>query len=299
MADTIKLSGTYDSIEAYNILTDIEALEVTINGYKTDAETAATNAGTSETNAGTSATNAGTSESNASTYAGNALASANAAAGSANDALGSANSASGSATLASQWATKTGGTVADGEYSAKHYAQAAASSETNAAASAAAAALAITPTGSVLAFAGSTSPDGWLLCDGSAVSRTDYADLYAVIGTTYGSGNGTTTFNLPNLTDKFIQGNSTSGTVKNAGLPNITGSMMLRNYVSADAAININSSGAFSDAYQTVSASAVAGGTNPNKVQVVSFSASGSNSIYGNSTTVQPPAVTMRYIIKY
>lgn len=135
MADTIKLSGTYDSIEAYNILTDIEALEVTIQGYKTDAETAATNAGTSETNAGTSATNAGTSESNASTYAGNALASANAAAGSANDALGSANAASASATLASQWASKTGGEVADGEYSAKYYAQAAASSASDAAAS--------------------------------------------------------------------------------------------------------------------------------------------------------------------
>ena len=54
------------------------------------------------------------------------------------------------------------------------------------------------PVGVVQAFAGSTIPTGWLLCDGSAVSRTTYAALYSVIGTTYGSGNGSTTFNLPN-----------------------------------------------------------------------------------------------------
>ena len=54
-------------------------------------------------------------------------------------------------------------------------------------------------TGFIQMFAGSTAPTGWLLCDGSAVSRTTYADLYAVIGTTYGSGNGSTTFNLPDL----------------------------------------------------------------------------------------------------
>ena len=52
-------------------------------------------------------------------------------------------------------------------------------------------------------YAGSTAPSGWLLCDGSAVSRTTYATLFAVIGTTYGTGDGSTTFNLPNLTDRF------------------------------------------------------------------------------------------------
>ena len=57
----------------------------------------------------------------------------------------------------------------------------------------------LVPTGCVQAFAGNTTPQGWLLCDGSAVSRTDYAALYAVIGTTYGAGDGSTTFNLPNL----------------------------------------------------------------------------------------------------
>ena len=55
------------------------------------------------------------------------------------------------------------------------------------------------PAGTVAAFAGSAAPSGWLLCDGSAVSRTTYAALFAVIGTTYGAGDGSTTFNLPNL----------------------------------------------------------------------------------------------------
>ena len=53
--------------------------------------------------------------------------------------------------------------------------------------------------GVIQMYAGTTPPDGWLLCDGSAVSRTTYAALFAVIGTTYGAGDGSTTFNLPDL----------------------------------------------------------------------------------------------------
>ena len=54
-------------------------------------------------------------------------------------------------------------------------------------------------TGEVRMFAGPSAPSGWLTCDGSAVSRATYAALFAVIGTTFGSGNGSTTFNLPDL----------------------------------------------------------------------------------------------------
>ena len=154
--------------------------------------------------------------------------------------------------------------------------------------------------GAVVAFAGSTSPAGWLLCDGSAVSRTTYAALFAVIGTTYGSGDGSTTFNLPNLIDRFIQGNSTSGTVKSAGLPDIKGTLIAR-------ATSYNGSQIISGA-----TGAFAGGGKDSGVQdsveqhsgqvqrnITDFTASRYNSIYGNSTTVQPPALTMRYIIKY
>lgn len=63
-----------------------------------------------------------------------------------------------------------------------------------------------TPIGSIVSFAGATAPSGYLLCDGSAVSRTSYASLFAVIGTTYGSGDGSTTFNLPDLRGEFVRG---------------------------------------------------------------------------------------------
>ena len=62
------------------------------------------------------------------------------------------------------------------------------------------------PTGTVTAFAGSTAPTGYALCDRSAVNRTTQAALFAVIGTTYGSGDGSTTFNLPDLRGRVVAG---------------------------------------------------------------------------------------------
>lgn len=68
------------------------------------------------------------------------------------------------------------------------------------------------PIGTILPYSSTTIPEGYLVCDGSAVSRTTYADLYAVIGTTYGAGDGSTTFNLPNLKGKVPVGQDTSDT---------------------------------------------------------------------------------------
>lgn len=65
---------------------------------------------------------------------------------------------------------------------------------------------AMTPAGEVSAFARTTAPDGWMVCDGAIVSRTTYARLFAAIGTTFGAGNGTTTFRLPDLRGEFIRG---------------------------------------------------------------------------------------------
>lgn len=160
------------------------------------------------------------------------------------------------------------------------------------------------PIGVVQAFAGRTTPQGWLLCDGSAVSRTTYAKLFSVIGTTYGSGNGSTTFNLPNLVDKFVEGSATAGTVKSAGLPNITGNGVI-------VQVTDNSSDSQGLWVRGGNGALYAGGkwgrtggltnyaaheTYPSEICI---DASRSNSIYGGSNTVQPPAVTMRYIIKY
>lgn len=66
-------------------------------------------------------------------------------------------------------------------------------------------------TGTVLPFAGSAAPDGWILCYGQAVSRTAYANLFAVIGTTFGTGDGSTTFNLPDLRGRIAAGKDNMG----------------------------------------------------------------------------------------
>ncbi len=65
-------------------------------------------------------------------------------------------------------------------------------------------------TGSVIMFAASLPPDGWVLCNGQLLNRTDFASLFAVIGTTFGAGDGTTTFGVPNLASRFPIGNSAS-----------------------------------------------------------------------------------------
>lgn len=62
------------------------------------------------------------------------------------------------------------------------------------------------PTGSVLAYAGTSAPSGFLLCDGSLVSRVVFADLFAAIGTAHGSGDGSTTFNIPDYRGRFLRG---------------------------------------------------------------------------------------------
>jgi microcystin-dependent protein len=62
------------------------------------------------------------------------------------------------------------------------------------------------PAGAVFYFAASTAPTGYLKANGAAISRTTYADLFAAVGTTYGSGDGSTTFNLPDLRGEFLRG---------------------------------------------------------------------------------------------
>lgn len=79
-----------------------------------------------------------------------------------------------------------------------------------------------TPVGTVQPYAGSNAPNGWLMCDGSAVSRTTYPELFGVVGTTYGAGNGSTTFNLPDMrgrvpAGKDDMGGSSAGRLTTAG----------------------------------------------------------------------------------
>lgn len=64
----------------------------------------------------------------------------------------------------------------------------------------------LVPAGAVLSYISTNAPKGWLSCLGQAVNREEYADLFEVIGTAYGSGNGSTTFNLPNLAGRVVVG---------------------------------------------------------------------------------------------
>jgi microcystin-dependent protein len=92
----------------------------------------------------------------------------------------------------------------------------------------------VMPTGAMLEYAGSAAPTGWLLCDGSAISRTVYAALFAILSTAYGAGDGSTTFNLPDRRGKFgvgvdgtytrgSTGGAASGTTSSNGSHNHTG----------------------------------------------------------------------------
>ena len=149
------------------------------------------------------------------------------------------------------------------------------------------------PIGAIMAYGGNGNiPSGYLLCDGSAVSRTVYPDLFAAIGTDYGSGDGSTTFNVPdaNQAKRFLQGDVTAGQTKDAGLPNITGLVgdIYNTRAYASGAFSSQQSG------QSQFGTDIAGFYNR-----FSFDASRSDPIYGASNTVQPPALTARYIIKY
>jgi len=73
------------------------------------------------------------------------------------------------------------------------------------------------PTGTITPWSQSSAPTGFLECEGSAVSRSTYAALFAVIGTTYGAGDGSTTFNLPDLTDKVAVHKSNNKSFASSG----------------------------------------------------------------------------------
>ncbi len=142
-------------------------------------------------------------------------------------------------------------------------------------------------------------PPGFLECDGSAISRTEYADLFGVIGTKYGSGDGSTTFNVPDYTDGvFLEGSDTAGTSHAAGLPNIEGSTSSNNGGGVMTQIGFDGQGAFDNAtfsggfWNTTSGSTQG-------LSSLAFDASLSNAIYGNSDTVQPKSSTTRYLIKF
>ena len=172
------------------------------------------------------------------------------------------------------------------------------------------------PVGTILDFAGSkfgsstALPDGFLACDGGAVSRTKYSRLFALIGTTFGAGDGKTTFNLPNFGGAFAEGAGKTnevGTCRAPGVPNVKGSIDVSiatfhgtAWYSPTGAGGFKSSGSTSERgwtdgggggsyfYPSMAASSgeVHGGTYRNDV-------------YGKSETVQPASIVVLKMIKY
>ena len=127
----------------------------------------------------------------------------------------------------------------------------------------------------------------WL--EGAEVSRETYAQLFEIYGTTYGEGDGSTTFNLPDFRNRAIWGSANFGYIE-AGLPNASGS------VGGLLDANINIDGVFDNytIYKQFAMDASVG-----TFYKANFNLSSSNPIYGNSTTVQPPSVKVRVKTRY
>lgn len=143
-------------------------------------------------------------------------------------------------------------------------------------------------------------PEGWLECNGAAVSRTKYARLFKKIGTKYGAGDGSTTFNLPNLHHRVLEGTNTTNEVakyQEAGLPDIGGSISFHGAGNGGSYVYSASGFCAGDARQSsfrqgnVETSAESFGA-------VNVNASRSNALYGKSNTNQNNALRLLAIIK-
>lgn len=148
------------------------------------------------------------------------------------------------------------------------------------------------PTGMILPFLGTSVPEGYLLCNGSNVSRTTYANLFNVIGTKCGAGDGSTTFTLPNLHRRFAEYTTTTsevGSSVQAGLPNISGRAQI-------VCGNLTCYGAFEGKSPTnVGIDSGTGGSIPG----LNFSASLSSDLYGKAQTTQPASIRLLPVIKF
>lgn len=157
--------------------------------------------------------------------------------------------------------------------------------------------------GMVIPYAGNGDPIGYLLCDGRTIKRAEYPALFSAIGTLYGAGDGSTTFKIPNLVARFIEGSKTSGEIKAAGLPNITGigpKFHAELWRPKRYSEGVHNDGAIVKG-STCGETSLTGTNDDNRAASYGWNldASKSNNIYGNSETVQPPAITMRYCIRY
>jgi microcystin-dependent protein len=156
------------------------------------------------------------------------------------------------------------------------------------------------PAGILAPFAGSTAPDGWLLCDGSAVSRTTYSSLFAVIAATYGAGDGSTTFTLPDLRGRMALGLDNMGGTSADRVTNVQADAMGGADGEETHQLTVDEMPSHNHSYIQSAGSAAAGGSNisrggTNPYGPVYSSSSGGNQSHNN----MPPYMALNYLIKY
>ena len=146
-------------------------------------------------------------------------------------------------------------------------------------------------------------PDGWLECNGAAISRTKYSRLFKKLGTKYGAGDGSTTFNLPNLHHRVLEATTTISEVAKtveAGLPDITGWVDIDTNGSSEC-IAFNAAGAFSKRRIDNPYGNFAQYEGARSVKYhgrVDMSAKNVNAIYSKSQTAQMASLCLLAIIK-
>lgn len=140
-------------------------------------------------------------------------------------------------------------------------------------------------------------PNNCIWLEGAAVSRIDYNNLFAIYGTTYGAGDGSTTFNLPDFRNRALWGADSFGYIS-AGLPNITGSISIpRGFQDC----NTNGTGALKYTRASSGSNGLGNTDAAGRIQgTIEVNASWSSSIYGAApNTVQPPAIKVRVYTRY
>ncbi|WP_296992891.1 phage tail protein [Thalassospira sp. UBA1131] len=152
------------------------------------------------------------------------------------------------------------------------------------------------PIASIHAFATQTVPADYLICDGSAVSRADYAELFAALGTVWGEGDGTTTFNIPDLRGEFLRGfDAGRGVDGGRVFASDQGDQMQQITGSIGVVSRFNSpEGVFSYTTQSGTTDATSGITNQNRLHF--DSADSPNARVGDET--RPRNVAVTYAIK-
>lgn len=154
-------------------------------------------------------------------------------------------------------------------------------------------------TGDIKIQTTSTIPTGWLLCNGASISRSTFSNLFTKIGTTYGTGDGSTTFNIPDLRDRYIIGANTNalGTYLAEQLPNITGGICPTTY-NGNWLTSENSTGALQALAQSVNNFSAANSEAVIKDRGIAFNAHNSNSIYTDNGKIYPASIALNFIIK-